>query len=743
VFAASASAGVVYQSATLGPTGQAGGATVNSDVFVGVRFQLTAPATADRVGGHMFRSAGGNNQFFGALVQLSGQFDFPDSPNLSTPDVLRTATIAPPPSFNSNDAFGTFAPVALAPGWYAVVVGSGLFGATGVGAMVTNNSLVGSPSFLRHDADGTWVSTTPSGLRFVLAGPASRSWANAANGTWDVAANWSAPEVPESIDEAVFDHAGATYEVSLPTGASVGKVSVKSDTVTLALGGNTLTAGNVSIGNGAAPAKLWLRNGTLAQGSTNEVIAGDLSAGILEMSDSATLSSPFGTLIVGRKTAGAANVANSTINTAYGRIGDDPASSPGALSGGDGTVNLNGGATWNVSNQLFIGRNGPGKININPGGTVNVSNGTTVFNTTGTEVRLQGGTLKTRSFSTSGNPGHFVWTSGTLWIDASTLFITPFASSTIGSNVTLTPAMTLRAGGLNMSPVGASQLNVAGGALTVDFGAVNDNTFTQTGGVTTIANEFDNQTVGAGSLGVTGGTFTADRVRQQSLSVGGTGVVTIRSPNGGTNSTSRVASLSITSSGKLDLKENKLIVAGGAVGSATGGTYNGVSGMIQSAQNGGTWDGPRGITTTLPAAQSGLTSLAVATADQTGYAGGTFGGVSVANGDVLVMYTYGGDANLDGLVSGDDYSAIDFNILVPGASGWYNGDFNYDGVISGDDYSAIDFNILAQGAPFPIGSRASAGAVTVVPEPTEVSAFALAASVWVWRQRRKPLHTAM
>src|SRR4030095_977651 len=83
----------------------------------------------------------------------------------------------------------------------------------------------------------------------------------------------------------------------------------------------------------------------------------------------------------------------------------------------------------------------------------------------------------------------------------------------------------------------------------------------------------------------------------------------------------------------------------------------------------------------------------------------------------LVMYTYAGDANLDGFVSGDDYSAIDFNILVPGSSGWVNGDFNYDGVISGDDYSAIDFNILAQGDPFPTGGPVDLSAASAVPEP--------------------------
>ena len=49
-------------------------------------------------------------------------------------------------------------------------------------------------------------------------------------------------------------------------------------------------------------------------------------------------------------------------------------------------------------------------------------------------------------------------------------------------------------------------------------------------------------------------------------------------------------------------------------------------------------------------------------------------------------------------MTGDDYSASDFAIFVPDASGWWNGDFNYDGIINGDDYSVIDFNILVQGA---------------------------------------------
>jgi hypothetical protein len=107
--------------------------------------------------------------------------------------------------------------------------------------------------------------------------------------------------------------------------------------------------------------------------------------------------------------------------------------------------------------------------------------------------------------------------------------------------------------------------------------------------------------------------------------------------------------------------------------------------------------------TTRPDALAGLTTLAVAeAADVRGVMGSQttlFSGQTVDATTVVVKYTYGGDANLDGVVSGDDFSAIDFNAGGQGSNGWYNGDFNYDGVIGGDDYSAIDFNILAQGAP--------------------------------------------
>jgi hypothetical protein len=198
---------------------------------------------------------------------------------------------------------------------------------------------------------------------------------------------------------------------------------------------------------------------------------------------------------------------------------------------------------------------------------------------------------------------------------------------------------------------------------------------------------------------------------------------------------SKVDTLVIGATGKVDLSDNKLVIAGPTASLAA------VEAAIAAGSNGGAWDGASGIVTGMPDALTGLTSLGAATATQIGKAGGTFGGVSVAGDDVLVMYTYAGDSNLDGFISGDDYSNIDFNIATPGATGWYNGDFNHDGIISGDDYTVIDFNIVAQGAPFSTsGAAAGAGlnGVTAVPEPASLTLLSLSALAAGRRRRRYP-----
>ena len=149
--------------------------------------------------------------------------------------------------------------------------------------------------------------------------------------------------------------------------------------------------------------------------------------------------------------------------------------------------------------------------------------------------------------------------------------------------------------------------------------------------------------------------------------------------------------------GRLDLGTSELIVDYDGAGGAS--PYSNVAALIAAGHNGGGWDG-QGIVTSAPDAGGGLTALGVAEAaallDFTAGDSSLWNGHTVDATAVLVRYTFAGDATLDGFISGDDYSAIDFASATPGASGWANGDFNYDGIISGDDYSIIDFNVVAQ-----------------------------------------------
>ena len=143
----------IYEAGLIGPTGVSiqqlyaqtvKGANVTDGVFSGVRFELTTPARVSAIGGH-FAGTIDQSGIFGALVALAGPADFPDSPDLSTADVLATAllTVSTP----SSEAVGAI-DVALTPGWYALAFGSGLFGANGEAAAVLNGVDLGNPTYI-------------------------------------------------------------------------------------------------------------------------------------------------------------------------------------------------------------------------------------------------------------------------------------------------------------------------------------------------------------------------------------------------------------------------------------------------------------------------------------------------------------------------------------------------------------------------------------------------------------------
>src|SRR5439155_1487732 len=208
---------------------------------------------------------------------------------------------------------------------------------------------------------------------------------------------------------------------------------------------------------------------------------------------------------------------------------------------------------------------------------------------------------------------------------------------------------------------------------------------------------------------------------------------------GGSNRVLKTGAITLGANAKIDIQDNKLVTSN-PVGIATAAAYSDVSRLIQLGRNGGDWSGTSGIVTSQTfATTSTFTSIGVAKGSEAKGVASTatavWAGQTVTGSDTLIMYTYGGDANLDGKLNVDDYTRIDGNIGL-GTAGWYNGDFNYDGKVNVDDYTILDSNIGIQGPPFPtsVGAGAPAARLTAVPEPAAAALFM--ATVLSLRRRR-------
>ncbi|MGH7179998.1 MAG: M36 family metallopeptidase, partial [Tepidisphaeraceae bacterium] len=178
------------------------------------------------------------------------------------------------------------------------------------------------------------------------------------------------------------------------------------------------------------------------------------------------------------------------------------------------------------------------------------------------------------------------------------------------------------------------------------------------------------------------------------LNVTGSAVVAV-APGG--DKLLRVNALSIGASAKVDLNDNDFILD--YIG---GSQLTAVQALMNSARNGGAWDG-NGLTS-LSAANnpnSNTTLGAMEASDyQALYSPATpFAGETTDGTAVLVKYTYYGDADFTGTVNLDDYSLIDGGYLL-NLTGWLNGDFDGSGGKADlDDYSLIDGAFLTQSGP--------------------------------------------
>jgi autotransporter-associated beta strand protein len=539
---------------------------------------------------------------------------------------------------------------------------------------------------------------------------------------------------------------------------TIASVGVSGGTVSLNNG--TLTAGTVGVSGGSLSIT---GTGTVAanimnySGGAISLGSGSISATSLNLSNGVTLTPASGTITattinMDNATLGAGSVMPSAINVTSGGAIQSSVSGPATITKtGVGTLTISGNNTYTGGTRLE-----DGVLLVTHDNALGATSGNTFIenggNTGAGYLGLSGGVTVAEPITLSGRRGftptntppyntnpHIVNVSGNNTLSGNITLFTGGTNHSIGSD-----AGNLTIAGNILNPITASPALVR----FLHFRGAGDGEMTgnilTTGSETTDIVKLD---AGTWTLsGAANGPLGKTSVQGGKLAFGGpaykTATLEVLAGNtaevvaSGGNRVLVAPALTIGAGAKIDLKDNKLIT-NVAVGSATGGVYDGVEGMVQTAYTGGTWSGS-GITTSVA---TNLTSIGVISAAQKfGLIAGataTFAGQTVTDTSTLAMYTYGGDANLDGIVSGDDYTAIDFNIATPGASGWANGDFNHDGIISGDDYTVIDFNIVAQGSPFPTSGSVGLSGVTAVPEPASLSVIGLVAASLTCRRRRR------
>ncbi|CAN5334017.1 hypothetical protein BH09PLA1_BH09PLA1_27360 [soil metagenome] len=196
---------------------------------------------------------------------------------------------------------------------------------------------------------------------------------------------------------------------------------------------------------------------------------------------------------------------------------------------------------------------------------------------------------------------------------------------------------------------------------------------------------------GGDTLTVSGGPNVGMGVTQHLASIS---IASGASASVDTGTNAVIVTSSLTVNGQFDLADNDLLAfySGSSV-------LPSIQTLINTARNGGTWNGATGLTSTAAKNRSpkSTTLGAMESTDYKSVYGpaATFDGEALPGNSVLVKYTYYGDADFNGIVNFDDYSRTDagFN---GNRTGWLNGDYDGNGIVNFDDYSLIDLAFNSQ-----------------------------------------------
>jgi hypothetical protein len=253
------------------------------------------------------------------------------------------------------------------------------------------------------------------------------------------------------------------------------------------------------------------------------------------------------------------------------------------------------------------------------------------------------------------------------------------------------------------------------------------------------ANSYQGATTVDGSA--TGGTLVlgaANTLPSTTTLTVGTATTTALVQLGASTGAQTISGLTINANSALDLINNHMFIE------YANGTQATVDAAIRSyiiaGRNGGTWNGLSGI-------NSSAAALPANSHYALGYADGADHIVAgLSSGTIEVKYTLLGDADLDGVVTGSDFTALVGNL---GKSGrvWDQGDFEYTGSVTGSDFTDLVSNLgkSATGAAVSIPAAdyvaidafaAANGLMADVPEPASAGLLIVAGMGILSRRRR-------
>ncbi|HEX8521211.1 MAG TPA: glycosyl hydrolase family 18 protein [Tepidisphaeraceae bacterium] len=189
--------------------------------------------------------------------------------------------------------------------------------------------------------------------------------------------------------------------------------------------------------------------------------------------------------------------------------------------------------------------------------------------------------------------------------------------------------------------------------------------------------------------------------------------------NAGGNKMLTVNTLSIAAGGKMDLRDNDIVI--------NSGNFAAIQSLVMQGYRDAVDSSATGIISTSSQTMAGHPILALFDNAQMHVGQFPFGsGNTVAANAICGKFTYIGDADFNGMVTPDDYGAIDSNLgrtnLNAGAA-WFAGDWNFDGSVTPDDYMAIDANLgMGQSNPLAAESSSSQPVVAVMQAPAPLAA---------------------